>query len=197
MTRRCFVGVLPATVMTIVILGPPGLVRLGADDAERRFLQSVEEYMTLRQQIDRHVPAIQLSDDMDSIQRAADMRLAAIQHLRARAQAGDIFNAAVVDLFRSRIQHGFATRRHGAAELIDEITAGGERWRPAEVNGRFSWRTAAATPPYVISVLPDLPAALQYRFVGPDLVLVDITASCILDVLRGVLEIPPQRDGAQ
>ena len=70
----------------------------------------------------------------------------------------------------------------------------GERCRPAVVNGRFSWRTAAATPPYVLAVLPTLPGELQYRFVGPDLVLVDIAANFIIDVLPDALDVAPHGD---
>ena len=54
---------------------------------------------------------------------------------------------------------------------------------PPLVNGAFSWRTAVPTPPCVLAVLPPLPDELQYRFVGRDLVLVDIEANLIVDVL--------------
>jgi hypothetical protein len=44
-------------------------------------------------------------------------------------------------------------------------------------------------PAAVIAALPELPPELQYRFVGADLVLVDIGAGLVVDVLRGAL--PP------
>ena len=129
--------------------------------------------------------------DGQEIQRAVETRAAAIRRTRARARVGDIFNAGVTELFRVRIREAFAVRGHDAVELIDEMNEDGARWKPAVVNGRFSWRTAVATPPYVLAVLPTLPGELQYRFVGPDLVLVDIVANFIIDVLPGALDVEP------
>src|SRR5688572_14742876 len=198
MRRRCFVGWLPAAVLTFVTLGPPDGLRLSADQgAERQFLQSVESYMALRRQLEHQLPPIALSADVDAIQRASDARFAAMRRARAAARPGDIFNAGVAEVYRVRIRHGFTVRGDDASELIEEMNEGGERWRSAVVNGRFSWKTAAATPPHVLAVLPDLPPELQYRFVGPDLVLVDLDASFIVDVLSDVLDLPPQRGHAQ
>ena len=198
MTRPFFARLLPVAVITIVTLGPPAPLRVNAEpDAERQFLRSVEKYITLRQQVERLFPPIEISADVDAVDRATDARLAAIRHVRSGAQAGDIFNARVADLFRARIRQSFTARGHDASELVDEMNEGGSRWLPAVVNGRFSWKTAAATPPHVIAVLPDLPAELQYRFVGPDLVLVDIAASIIVDILPSVLDLSPPQSGAQ
>jgi hypothetical protein len=198
MRQRCFGGWLPAAVLSIVTLGSPEGFRLSAEQgAERQFLQSVESYMALRRQLEHQLPPIALSADVDAIHRASDARFAAMQRARAAARRGDIFNAGVTELYRVRIRHGFAARGHAASELLDEMNEGGERWRRAVVNGRFSWKTAAATPPHVIAVLPGLPPELQYRFVGPDLVLVDLDAGFIVDVLPDVLDLPPHRGAAQ
>jgi hypothetical protein len=198
MRRRCFGGWLPAAVLTIVTLGPPGGVRLSAEQgAEQQFLQSVESYMALRRQLEHQLPPIALSADVDAIHRASDAWFAALRRARAAARPGDIFNAGVAELYRVRIRHGFTVRGDDASELIEEMNEGGERWRPAVVNGRFSWKTAAAMPSHVIAVLPGLPPELQYRFVGPDLVLVDLDASFIVDILPDVLDLPPHRGDPQ
>ena len=198
MTRRCLVGFLPAAVIMIVAVGPPAPLRLSAEpNAERQFLQSVESYMALRRRLEHQWPPIAVSADVDAIHRAFDARFAAMRRARADARPGDIFNARVADLYRVRIRHGFSVRSHDASELIEEMNEGGKRWRPAVVNGRFSWKTAAATPAHVLAVLPDLPPELQYRFVGPDLVLVDLDLGLIVDVLPDVLDLPPHRGDAQ
>jgi hypothetical protein len=161
-------------------------------EAERKFLHSVEEYMTLRRAIDRRLPPLEVSDDARKIHFAVEARAAAMRRARAGARIGDIFNADAGELFRGRIRDGFASRTQDVAELFHEMNEDGEPWKPAVVNGRFSWRTAAATPPYVLAVLPTLPEELQYRFVGPDLVLVDIVANFIVDVLPEVLDVAQQ-----
>jgi hypothetical protein len=198
MTRRCLVGLLPAAVITIVALGPPVPLRLSAEpDPERQFLQSVDSYMALRRQLAHAWPPVAISADVDAIHRASHARFAAMRRARASARPGDIFNDRVADLYRVRIRHGFSVRGHDVSELIQEMNEGGKHWRPASVNGRFSWKTAAATPPHVLAVLPDLPPELQYRFVGPDLVLLDLDLGFIVDVLPDVLDPPPLRGDAQ
>jgi hypothetical protein len=198
MTPRCLVGLLPAAVITFVALGPPVPLQLNAEpNAERQFLQAVESYMVLRRQLAHQWPPVATSGDVDAIRRASDAQFASMRSARADARPGDLFNPRVADLYRVRIRHGFAVRGHDAAELIEEMNEGGKRWRPAVVNGRFSWKTAAATPSHVLAVLPDLPPELQYRFVGPDLVLVDLDLGFIVDVLPDVLDLSPHRGDAQ
>jgi hypothetical protein len=42
-------------------------------------------------------------------------------------------------------------------------------------------------PPTMFMALPELPDELQYRFVGRDLVLIDLHANLVVDVLREAL----------
>ena len=191
MTRRCFVGLIPATIVTALAVGPIDMRQIGtAQEAERTFLRSVEEYVTVRQQLERQLPPFRVTVDVQEIRHAEEARAAAIRRTRARAQVGDIFNPRVTQLFRVRIREAFAGRGHDAVELIDEMNEDGACWQRPVVNGRFSWRTAVATPPYVLAILPSLPGELQYRFVGPDLVLVDTVANFIIDVLPDALDVP-------
>jgi hypothetical protein len=185
---------LPTSIVAVLALGPffVGAGQIGVDqESERRFLHSVEAYMTLCRQLERQLPPLEITSDPRRIHIAVEARAAAIRRARARARMGDIFNPGVTELFRERIREGFAAHANAAAELLNEMTEDGEEWQPAVVNGRFSWRTAVATPPYVLAVLPVLPGELQYRFVGPDLVLVDTVANSIIDVLPEALEVAP------
>lgn len=54
---------------------------------------------------------------------------------------------------------------------------------PLEVNGPFPWIHASAMFPCVLKALPPLPPELQYRIVGSTLVLIDVHAGLIVDVL--------------
>ena len=49
----------------------------------------------------------------------------------------------------------------------------------------------------VIDVLPALPAALQYRFVGDDLFLIDVDAGLIVDILPDALADDDRRSPRQ
>ena len=178
-------------VASLVAIGSMPSERPNDDrQALRGFTDAVDKYMALRHHLERHWPPLDVTDDPRQIHVAVEARRTAIVRARADARTGDFFNAAVSDLFRSRIARVFATRRDDVASLLSEMREDGEPWSRAVVNSAFVWRTAAATPPSVLTVLPALPPSLQYRFVGPDLVLVDIDASVILDVVSDVLDLP-------
>jgi fermentation-respiration switch protein FrsA (DUF1100 family) len=115
------------------------------------------------------------------------MRAAALQRARATARPGDLFAAGVTALFRTRIGQALESHDDLAADLLLPPDEDSGTPPPPIVNGRFSWQMAVATPACVLATLPRLPEVLQYRFVGWDLVLVDIEASLIVDVLQGVL----------
>jgi hypothetical protein len=157
-------------------------------DVERRFLAAVENYLTLCRRLEQDLPPLEPSSDANVIQLTVEARADAIRRARSTALAGDIFDPAVAEAFRRRVRRSFAGRDRAVARLHDEMSEHGEHWRPAVVNGRFSWQTAAATPLFVLAALPALPAELQYRFVGHDLVLVDITANLIVDILPDAID---------
>jgi hypothetical protein len=59
---------------------------------------------------------------------------------------------------------------------------------PLEVNAKYPAGVPfATTPPNVLRALPRLPAGLEYRFVGKDLVLLDQPADVILDYIRNAI----------
>jgi hypothetical protein len=68
-----------------------------------------------------------------------------------------------------------------------EIDGGGRPIRRvAEVNAAYPLHFGAH-PWSVFRALPPLPEELEYRFVGRDLVLIDVTANLVVDVLRKVI----------
>lgn len=160
-------------------------------DALQRFQQSTNEYMALRHEIERHLPPLEMSENARSIQQAVEARAAAIRLARANASVGDIFTADVREAFRSRILQALESRGYVASDLLGDVNEGGEEREPPVVNGRFSWRTATPTPACVLAALPELPQELQYRFLGRDLLLVDIDANLIIDILPDAVEITP------
>ncbi len=55
------------------------------------------------------------------------------------------------------------------------------------VNGDFPWRNATAMFPAILEALPPLPQELLFRIIGRDLILIDVHASLIVDILPRVL----------
>jgi len=180
----------PAAMMLMLAVGPQTLLDEHAhDQGVRQFYRSVGEYLLLRERLFATLPPLTVTNNVQAIHDAVEARAAALRRSRAQVRAGSVFNAAVSDLFRLRIRSAFEKANAAPASLLEEMSEDGDKWRRAVINGRFSWDTACATPPYVLAVLPSLPDPLQYRFVGTDLALVDIDASYIVDVLPDALEV--------
>ena len=190
MTRRCFVSLLSMALMASLTVQSVRATPAGHDDGLERFKRMVDEYVKLRRGIDRQLPPLETTADGQRIHDGVEARALAIRRARMHAQQGDMFNAEVSWLFRTRIREIFAGQPDAIADLLREMREH-DVSQPPVVNGRFSWATAVATPPSVLSVLPALPDELQYRFVGPHLVLVDVDADVVLDVVPAVLLLGP------
>jgi hypothetical protein len=65
-----------------------------------------------------------------------------------------------------------------------------QRIPPAQDNGRIPPGRHVRVWPALLATLPSLPEQLEYRVVGWDLVLVDVHADLVLDVLKDALPRP-------
>lgn len=150
------------------------------------FDRSVRDYMALHRRLARRTPPLQVTSDPEELLNAVDQLGEAIRLERHGARTGDVFTPAVARLFLGRIHRALWV--HGVTELAAELEEDNEPSAPRPVvNGRFPWASGNAMWPSVLAVLPGLPAELEYRFVGADLVLVDIRANLVVDILEGAL----------
>jgi hypothetical protein len=111
-----------------------------------------------------------------------------IRRARPNARPGDFFSPDVRVEFRRRIQHALESRNVSGFGVLTDL----ERDSPARfcaltVNGNFDWRFGEMMPAALIDALPDVPWPLQYRFACRNLVLLDVDASLIVDVLPDAL----------
>jgi len=125
---------------------------------------------------------------------AARMALADLMRVaRPAAAEGDLFTPDVAEVFRVRIAHALLATRRTAAELLRaESGEDGEEWfdlAPPVVKGAFDWRWNSVMWPSILFALPPLPEDLEYRFVGTDLILVDVHANLVVDILRDALPV--------
>jgi hypothetical protein len=163
----------------------------GAFSADERvvlaaFEQSVQDYAVLHRGLARLTPPLQVMPDPVQLRRAIDAVGESIRLARRDAQTGDIFTPAVAGMFRDRMNH--ALWNFDVTELLSEMEEDAEPCAPRPVvNGRFPWTSGNAIWPSVLAALPELPEELEYRFVGADLVLIDIPANLVVDILEGAL----------
>lgn len=154
-------------------------------DGVLRFAKATEDYAFLHRQLESRLPPIVVNANPQTIRRAIDEMAAAIRAARPDAQPGDLFNPAIQAAIRLRIakalsSHGFTPADVREAELAEGIDPASVTLR---VNGTFPWALGTAMFPCVLEALPPLPPELQYRIVGRDLVLIDVHASVIVDIL--------------
>ena len=155
-------------------------------EALRHFLEDVEEYAELHAKLvaklGLHAPA----DAAETL--AAQQTLArAIELKRAKAKPGDFFQPDIQPLFRRLVAEQLqGPDALAARKAVLEGNPGDEDSVPVvvRVNAEFPPGASRSTvPPSLLLTLPRLPAALHYRFVGRDLVLVDSVAQLIVDFL--------------
>jgi len=157
----------------------------------------VNRYVTLHRRLERSLPPEQMFDDPEDMYAAVEALRVALIEARPGAQAGNIFTPAVARLLVDRVEETLHEHRLTAADVLaitsEERLPGMPR---PEVNQAFAWGYGSAIPPALIAALPALPVELEYRFVERTLVLVDLHADLVVDVIEDALPAvePPTSD---
>jgi hypothetical protein len=158
-------------------------------DAEglKEFKEEVAEYVELRRRLDvklAPLPPKAPPERVHAYQAGLEKLLAA---KRARSEEGDLFVSEVRPLLRRVCREVLAGPggRTLRAEIYDEAP---KRTFRIRINTQYPSELPVSTVPYrLLSILPSLPVELEYRIVGPDLILLDIDAQMAVDVLRNAV----------
>ena len=151
-----------------------------SDPMRQIFLQRVDEYVAMHRQLEGPLPREVVTADPESLFASKRALSAAIRTMRADARQGDIFSPAVARYFRVLVADSL--RAGGVQNLLASIEEENTVHTPAAVNVEYpAGRSISMMPPCVLAALPPLPAELQYRFVGRDLILWDVHAGLIVD----------------
>jgi hypothetical protein len=187
MTRLALLFVATVTLLPLPVAGHHQGAPL-ADHTLARFHRAIHAYLDVHRRAERSLPPLRPTSDWMEITRAIEARAAAIRSARPTAAEGDLFDPETSEVIRGRIRAVLRQRGDGLAGLLEntdeESTSGA--MRPV-VNGRFPWARGAMMPPDILHVLPPLPEELQYRLVDRDLVLIDMHADLVVDILPGAL----------
>jgi hypothetical protein len=172
------------------VLSPrAGFTQPAVDAAADHFARSISVYLALRERAVSSLPDLTVTSDPSRLERAALDLANAIRAARSTARQGDLFSADVANAFRQRLSAAMRRHAHTATSVIakidDDVTRTKDRF--LVVNGRFVWNRGSEMPVELLDALPDLPAGLEYSFVDRNLVLVDVGADLIVDVLPDAL----------
>jgi hypothetical protein len=155
----------------------------------RAFRDRVEEYMKVHNEAEGKVPNLKNTDDPQKITDREQALAQMIMTLRAGAQPGVIFTPEVQPYFVKIIRDDFSLRSaRDRKALITELPKN----MKVDTNTVYPTTIPLATfPPALLRKLPDLPPELEYRIVGRSLILRDVKANLIVDILRDVVPTIP------
>lgn len=160
------------------------------ETARAEFARRIDEYAQLHRRLEGGLPAEEPFDDPHVMLESARRLAKAIRHARRDARPGDIFTACPARLFRAIIAETLSRDGRDPRQVIrslnDERLPGA---RYPVVNGRYDWRLGAWMWPALLIELPALPREIEYRLVDEDLVLIDLRANLVVDILEKAMPV--------
>ena len=152
-------------------------------DTVTDFPSRIERYFELRGQLERGLPAMTVTEDVRRIRRRTRSLAEAIRVARRGAVQGEFFTAATSAEFKRVLALIMNT---AVWALIMDENPGAFRH---DIDGSYpDAKTYSTMPGIVLARLPQLPDDIQFRFVGPHLILYDVRASTIIDRLPNAIE---------
>jgi hypothetical protein len=151
-------------------------LRLG--EFERR----VAAYTKLHKSAAAELPRLKPTESSGTINHHEQDLAAKIRHMRRHAKKGDIFTPPVAVEFRRLI--GLTLQGTAAVEIRNSL----HRAEPVSLKIRVNDTYPASlplqsTPPTLLENLPPVPKELDYRLIGGDLVLRDVDANLVVDLI--------------
>jgi hypothetical protein len=161
-----------------------------SNGARLHFNMNVKAYLALRHEVSAAVPELTVTADPAKLRRAENGLADRLSTARKHARPGEIFSDDVGHLFRGDIRAALRAFGISAAEILaaNRWDAATTRAHDISVNARFPWNSGWDVPACILEVLPPTPEVLEYRLVGRDLLLIDVGADLVVDVLRRAVE---------
>ncbi len=157
-------------------------------DISAEFSKRVQGYFDLRRDLQKGLPPMRVTEDVAEIRRARRALARKIQAARHGARQGDIFSPAVSVEFKEAL--ALQMNADAWAVIMDDNP--GEFSH--EINGVYpEGKPYSTVPGTILAALPTLPDAVEYRFLGRHLVLLDTRADVILDRIPYAIK-PPDCD---
>lgn len=154
------------------------------------FTAKVHEYLQVREEVAGDLLPERLFDDAREMLFVRDLLRRAIREARPKALAGDLFTPRAASAFRNIIASTAAAQRVDPEDIVRQLRADRTPGaHPPAVNHPYDWRLGTWMWPALLQALPPLPPDLQYRIVDDDLVLIDLRASLVVDILDDAMDV--------
>ena len=157
--------------------------------ATLEFQKRIEAYMKIHNEAEAKVPNLKRTDDPVEISKREQELAQMIMTMRAGAQPNEIFAKEFEPHFVKIVKDDFASRSAADRKaLVHELPKNVK----IDINTVYPTTLPLITfPAGLLRKLPDLPPELEYRIVGRSLLLRDVKANLIVDVLRDVVPTIP------
>jgi hypothetical protein len=154
-----------------------------ADAFEKR----VKDYVKLRESIEEKMPKLSKEAKPEEIEVHKKQLQESVRAARAGAKHGDIFTPDAAAMIRAIIKDEFKGKDR--VELRKAVLVESEvKSVPLRVNYPYpETKEQLEMPPTLLLRLPQLPKQIRYRFVGPNMLLVDRENGLILDYMTDAL----------
>jgi len=147
------------------------------------FTKRVDQYAALRNRLADSVGPLNPTWDQSEITKLTNRLANAIRTARAGARQGDLFTPEAAKIIATIILHEYDRRPPGVLNARDDAQRELPDFVP-EVNQLYPTAYPLATfPATLLPLLPQLPKELEYRIVSKYLILLDVEASIIVDLM--------------
>ena len=161
------------------------------DPRFKEFFDRVRAYMTIHNAAESRVPSLKETSDPVKVSKREQALADEIRVERAGAHQGDVFSPAAAKEIGEIVADDFHRRptKDQKAILVEVPMK-----VPPAINTAYPTTLPLATvPPALLLKLPTLPEELEYRFMGRHLILRDIKANLIVDLIPDAVPAAPAR----
>ena len=155
----------------------------------QEFVDRVNQYVEIQRLATAALGEPEMCANPEELLRQESVFAKAIREGRSDAREGDIFTPEAARYFRALIAEAAWERGLDLVGEFQDARAWDTEAAVVEVNAQVPWNAGPVMWPSILARLPELPAELEYRFVGRDLVLVDVFGNVVVDILRESLPI--------
>jgi len=153
----------------------------------KEFSDRVNDYVKLHNSQEALLPTLKQTDLPEMIAAHQVALERKIREARANAKVGDIFTPAAVKSFQDVIQ---STMQSARGPNVDATLTQGAPLPKMSVTVNESYPDGVpytTVPPTLLLIFPKLPDEVVYRVVLHDLLLLDLKANLVVDIIPGVI----------
>jgi len=149
------------------------------------FEERVDSYMKIHKAAEADMGKLSTTNSVQQLNAKKNSLTDGIFTRRSTAAQGDIFTPAIAAEFRKVIAQNLQRRSH---RIHSSIRSGEKVIAKVHINGPYPEGVPLETmPPTLLSSFPKLPQELDYRFIGSTLILRDVSANLVIDMMPNAI----------